>query len=175
MVKVASARRKRAISTQSQALVFATGGGGKSKALTAFKWKQPITEFADLQVAAAVLSSRVQQDSAFRKKLDADPLKTLTALGLGNDSIRELIREDDYLRSKLGNDFIDADCTVSCVCTDGCCISCWAASANGNMNQTQLIYPIEFGAADAGLAITNKKSELLKNIMSKGHIIPKFK
>jgi hypothetical protein len=140
------------------------------------RWKEPIKESGDLQIAAASLSNRIQYDATFKKKLADDPVKTLSSLGIGKDAVRELIREDAYLRNKLGPGLGPlADCAVSCVCSEGCCVSCWVGSGNGkDVNPLTLPAP-EFGAKDPGFAVNPRKDLLLKNIMNKGHITPDLK
>jgi hypothetical protein len=142
---------------------------------TTVKWPKPIADAADLQIAAASLANRYETNGEFKKLIDSDPVGTLRKLGLGNDAVRDLIREDAYLRTIAGSKFNDvAKCENSCVCSD-CCVSCWIGT--GNRGKEGLTFPVEpkFGADYPTVLIDPRKDKLLENIIRKGHISPSFR
>lgn len=137
------------------------------------KWTTPVTTPAQLQTAAASLSSLYLQDKAFKQKLDSDPLKTLNSLGLGKDAVRDLINEDAYLRNKVGDKA--GECVATCACSAGCCVSCWVGSTNTKAEAEALIRPprdFEFGSKDPTIAVNPARNEMLQNIIKNGHITP---
>lgn len=120
-----------------------------------------ITTIQDYQFTAAQLAIRVRQDPVFKQQILKDPLGTLKAAGLGTDAIRELSREDAFLRQRISAAELE-DCTITCICTDSCCLTCWF---------TDFVVAGEFGAPDPALPVSPQRAKLLNTLIERGHLL----
>jgi hypothetical protein len=126
-----------------------------------------------LQLAAAHIASRLRTDKNFKKSLFADPVSTLKKLGIGNDATRELIQEDAWARTHfLKGTLADDGCTVTCICSDSCCITCWIGSQTLTDKADLVSNPgiAVFGHGDKTLKVAPARANLLENLIASGHI-----
>jgi hypothetical protein len=129
---------------------------------------------ADLQLLAARVASRVRTDRDFANQLSQDPVQALSAYDEANpDIMRELIVQDPWLDGRLtdlGGLGPLADCSVTCVCSDGCCVSCWIGSSARPQDLSAVLGLPTFGAEVEGMLVLPEKEQLLQNLIERGHI-----
>lgn len=128
-----------------------------------------VKNIEEYQLMAAKIASRVRKDSRFRASLLKDPKSALSKFRMGKDALRELINEDAYLRRKIGGPL--EDCTVTCICTDSCCVTCWVGSSAKISRPSDLVESaVKFGGKDPKLKVSSSREKLVHNLISKGHI-----
>jgi hypothetical protein len=125
---------------------------------------------ADFQTVAAKIAARARKDSTFYRTLLKAPRETLLKAGVGVDVARELINQDAFLRNNFSSSAA-GDCTVTCICTDSCCVTCWAGTS-ARIAGDILSNPgrVEFGGRDGKLKVDRNRQELLNNLVDLGHI-----
>jgi len=129
------------------------------------------------QLAAVNIAARARTDKTFYASLLRDPVSTLKLEGIGVEAVHELLSEDAFTRSRIGN---AADCNnVSCICASnsGCCVTCWVVTNSNQPIQTILNDPlrVNFGGLDPALRVTPERAQLVNRLVDKGHLFPGLK
>ena len=126
----------------------------------------PVKTAEEYQVAAAAIVSRTFSDPEFAQQMIRDPLNTLLNVGIGNDAVRQIIAEDDYLNAKYSEVTINIDI---CFCTGCCCTGCCITNLYPII-LLDVAAPYEFGSPSKRLEVTPERAELLTRIVQYGHV-----
>jgi hypothetical protein len=126
------------------------------------------------QLAAVNIAARARTDKTFYAALLRDPVNTLKLEGIGTDAAHELLSEDAFTRSRIG-EAADGN-NVSCICASnqGCCVTCWVVTNSNAPTQNVLNNPllVNFGGADPALRVTPERAQLVSRLVDQGHLFP---
>jgi hypothetical protein len=126
----------------------------------------PVKTAEEYQVAAAAIVSRTFSDPEFAQQMVRDPLQTLLNVGIGNDAVRQMIAEDDYLNARYAETTIEINI---CFCTGCCCTGCCVTTLIP-LILFDATLPYDFGSPSKRLEVTPERAQLLNRIVQYGHV-----